>query len=114
MIQLPKPKLSSYNMASIFNFYRDDDGFDFFNILKRINLNIDNYNDKEVFSEYLLTAGDTFTKIAQNYYDNIELWWLVCLVNNINNPFIKLSPQTKIYLLKPNYVTKLLDQINAG
>jgi hypothetical protein len=112
MKQLEAPKLSIYNMASVFNYYRDDDGFDFFNILKRINLNIDSYDDKEVFSEYLVLPSDTYTKISYSYYGTIELWWLICLVNKINNPFKKPEPGFKIYLLRPAYAMRVLDSIN--
>jgi hypothetical protein len=112
MEQLIKPKLSSYNMASIFNYYRDIEGFEFFNILKRINLNIDRYDDKEVFSEYLILPSDTYTKISNFYYGTIELWWLICLVNKINNPFKKPDPGFKLYLLRPQYALRVIDSIN--
>lgn len=111
MKMLDKPDLSIYNIASLFNYYKDDDGFEFFNILKRLNLNIDNYDDKEIFSEYLLKPGDTYTKISYSYYGTIELWWLVCLVNKIDNPFKKPDIGSKIYLLNSFYMMKILDGI---
>lgn len=114
MTQLPKPKLSSFNMASLFNLYKDENGFSFFNILKRLNLNVDNLNDKEVFDEYLFKPGDSYTKVSYKYYGTIELWWLICIVNKINNPFSKINPGFKLYLLKPQYTNLVLDSINGG
>jgi len=112
MTLLSKPKLSSYNMAALFNFYKDDDGFTFFNILKRLNLNIENFSDKAVFDEYLFQPGDTFTKVSYEYYGTVELWWLICTVNKIENPFNKLVAGERIYLLKSQYVNNVLDSIN--
>jgi len=114
MTLLPKPKLSSYNMASLFNSYKDENGFVFFNILKRLNLNIDNLSDKEVFDEYLFKPGDSYTKVSYKYYGTVELWWLICIVNKINNPFSKINPGFKLYLLKPQYTNIVLDSINGG
>lgn len=36
---------------------------------------------------YIPSVGDTVDSIAENYYGDAEYWWLVCLFNNIINPF---------------------------
>jgi len=111
MKKIIKEKIDIYEMSSLFNKYEDDDGMIFFNILKRININADNLEDPEVFEPYLIKPGDSFTSIAHRYYGNLKVWWVICTLNKIDNPFQKLEIGTKIYLLRPSYMANLLNNL---
>lgn len=112
MKKLPKTNIDIYKMSSLFNKYEDDDGFVFFNILKRINLNADNLDDYEIFEPYVIKPGDSYTNIAYKYYGNINVWWVICTLNKIDNPFVKPTIGSRIYLLRLNYMSQLLDQLS--
>ena len=45
-------------------------------------------------SDLLIIAkfGDSFINLAQTYYNDVNLWWIISRVNNQNNGSIKLKP----------------------
>ena len=47
-------------------------------------------------SDYIIQRGDTLDKLALRYYNNPTLYWIICLFNSINDPFIELEPGTII------------------
>lgn len=111
MKKLSKPIIDMYQMSSLFNLYEDDDGMSFYNLLKRININVDNFDDQEVFIPYNITPGDSFTLLAHKFYGNLKLWWVICLLNKIDNPFKRLEIGKRIYLLQPSYMASLLNNL---
>jgi hypothetical protein len=52
-------------------------------------------------------------KIKNNYHSSstIRLWWIVCIVNGITNPFIKPTPDTRIKILNRNIVDEIVAAI---
>lgn len=37
--------------------------------------------------DYVFKAGDRIDHLAAKFYGDDTLWWIICLVNNINYPF---------------------------
>ena len=52
---------------------------------------------------YLPSAGETVDTIAEKFYGDSEYWWLVCLFNNIVNPFNALPRTGDDYEFSENY-----------
>ena len=46
---------------------------------------------------YIPSQGDTVDTIAEQYYGDAEYWWLVCLFNDIINPFNALPRNERDY-----------------
>ena len=53
------------------------------NILKRLMLRTEFIREQSVFDIYDVRDGDTPESIADEFYDDPELHWLVCYANNI-------------------------------
>jgi hypothetical protein len=104
------PKISLYRYENFFNIYSDDNGFKFYNILRSINLFPSNNSDAE--DVYHITPNDTWHLISYKYYNTMDLWWLVCVYNQISNPVKMLEVGTKIKLLKSNYVSTVISELN--
>ena len=103
-------KLPYTKFENFLNVYEDDDGFNFYNLLRSVN--VLPANDTSIEEEYIVKPKDTWIFIAYKYYDNMNLWWLVCEYNQIKNPTKMPEIGTKLKLLKPEYVGYILDELN--
>jgi hypothetical protein len=101
---------SSFSYENFFNVYETDQGFRFFNILK--NISVFSSNNSEIEEEYTADYTDTWYSISYKVYGTLNLWWLVCLYNNVTNPFEKIKARTLIKVLKPDLVGIVISEIN--
>jgi hypothetical protein len=102
------PKLSEYRFENIFKVYNED-GYYFYNIIN--NILISDNIDSDFYYEWTCDRPLPWTTISYMHYDTIYLWWLICSVNNIQNPIEFLQTGTRIKILKPEYVRLVLDKI---
>jgi hypothetical protein len=42
----------------------------------------------------------------------MDLWWLICTYNQIQNPVTRPEPGTKLKILKSEYVSVVLSELN--
>ena len=84
----------------------------FYNILKKIVIpeNI----DSRLFSEVIITDNIPYTTLSYRFYNTQDLWWLICIVNNIINPVNNITPGTKLKILKNDAVNRLLAFIDQN
>lgn len=54
-----------------------------------------------------------WTAISYNEYQTMNLWWLICLVNQIDNPVKYPVPGTQLRIIKTEYIRQILDEIKA-
>lgn len=104
------PVISSYRYENFFNVYTDSNDFKFYNLLRSINLFP--ANNSEVEDDYYIKFNDTWHLISYNYYNTMDLWWLVCAYNEIQNPVKMPEPGTQIKLLKASYVSDVISELN--
>lgn len=105
------PKLDSENLENIFNVYKDKDGMYFYNLLQTVNLPFN--LPPNLFTSYTIKHGDTWPYISFKAYKSPNLWWLILMANNIQDPTIKLIPGVTIALPIASVVTEVLAQIKA-
>jgi hypothetical protein len=104
------PTLSLYRYENFLNIYTDDNGLKFYNLLRSINVfPADNTQVEDV---YTVTYNDTWHLISYNYYNTMDLWWLVCAYNQVFNPVQMPASGTQLKLLKSNYVSTVLTELN--
>ena len=101
---------SSYE--SIFNMYQDEGEFFAYNILRTIRFPAD--LDNEFFFYYQVVGKDTWCRLSFNQYGTIQLWWLICLTNKIMNPVKFPDAGVVLKILKPQYVSEVIDQIKLN
>ena len=105
------PKLSVYRYENFFNIYTDDKSdMRFYNMLR--NINVFPADNTVLEDEYLIQYDDSWTYISYKAYNTIELWWLVCAYNQIQNPIKMPQAGTKIKILKSEYVNLVLTELN--
>ena len=103
------PDLSIYRYENFLNIYTDDEQNKFYNLLRSIN--IFSADDTSVEDEYLVSINDTWILISYKYYGTIFLWWFVCEYNRIQDPTKIPEPGTKIKLLKRNFVSSVITNL---
>ena len=108
-VDIPELKNSVYKYENYFNVYEQEDGKRFFNVLR--NISIFPASNSQVEEEYIVKSQDTWYSIAYNYYGSINLWWVVCLYNQVINPLLPLAQYSVLKILKTKYVGLVLSEL---
>lgn len=107
---MKRTDLTADRYENIFNIHKNEDGMFYYNILDKIN--ISNSLDPVVYEYYRVPKMMPWTTISHRIYGSQFLWWLICKVNNVQNPMKMLAPGTIIKVIKPEYVPQILNEIN--
>jgi len=103
------PTLSVLKLENLFNVYNNGAHY-FYNILGTVN--IPENLDPATFVEYTVPAEDMpWTLISYKVYNTIDLWWLICSINNITNPIEFAKAGTTLKVLTPDYVASILQAL---
>ena len=106
------PGLESYRYENIFKVYQTGDkDFYFYNIIKNIKIPRD--INSNVFDTIILPNNLPYTVLSYQIYGTTYLWWLLCIVNDIRNPFDNAIAGKKIKIIKRQYLKTILDGIAA-
>jgi len=106
------PSLESFRYENIFNVYQNDNSDYFYNILAKTNFPAN--LDPSYYNVYTVPHGEmSYTLISYNLYGTTLLWWLICSVNNIQNPVFFPQAGTQLKYLTPQYVRQILAQLNT-
>jgi len=102
-------QLKSTRYSNIFKLYKNESNIYFYNLLQSIYLP-ENIDDTLVYYQQISTRMP-WTSISFNAYKTIDLWWLICLTNKVYNPVKFPENGTVIKIIKPQYVSNILDEI---
>lgn len=105
-------RLNSQQYENVFNVYEDSDIGYFYNLLRTINFPED--LDPDTYDIYVIESGDTWPQISWRVYSSVFLWWVICAVNQIQDPTKVPAPGIKIKILRPFYVKNLLNDVRLG
>jgi len=104
------PRLNTENLENIFNVYQNKSGYYYYNLLETIvfpkNL------PPNLFKTYSIVPGDTWPYISFKAFNTPNLWWLILLVNNINNPLSKLEIGKSLLIPNNSVVQDVLAKIS--
>lgn len=108
-----KKELTKENLANFFNTYYDTTEKEYiYNLNNTIYIANTNTIAPRYYNNYIIEKKDTWTLISHKHYGNIELWWLICKINNIRNPFINIPiVGNTIKILTMDAVNTILDSI---
>lgn len=108
------PRLNQYNFENIFKVYTDEDtGSMYYNLTTSIFFPDDMSND--TYIEYRIPGkGISWNYLSYKHYGTIRLWWLLCSLNNVDNPMIFPEPGSVIKVLRPNVLRDVLQQIQES
>ena len=104
------PQLDITRYERLFNVYEDSNGMYFYNILGTVNFDNTNLNP-EIYTTYTVLPGDSYPLISYKFYKTINLWWVICSFNNIDNPTKLPTPTTQLKILNVELVNTVLNTI---
>jgi nucleoid-associated protein YgaU len=105
-------RISRENLENIFNVYKEDGGFYFYNLLQTVVFPSD--LPESVFNKYVIRNQDTWPFISYKAYNNTNLWWLILLANDIIDATKIPKPGTTIRVPNAAIVREVLSQIERS
>jgi hypothetical protein len=103
-------KLNPYRFENIFRMYKTDNNQYYYNLLNTIQ--IDNELNPSVYYSITVSQRMPWSMISFNEYETMDLWWLVCLINKINDPLSFPQPGTQLKIVRKEFLKFILDEIN--
>lgn len=103
------PRLDIEHLENIFNVYQDQNGMYFYNLLQTVVFPTDLPDN--LFESYAIRFGDTWPYISYKKYKTPNLWWVILLANNIQDPTKPLVHGNVIRIPIKTVVTEILTQI---
>lgn len=70
--------------------------------------------DLAYFLTHIVSRGDNWVLLANKYYRNDRLWWVIPLFNDVENPFLIFDKDlfdtgiTELKILKPEYIEQII------
>jgi hypothetical protein len=104
--------MSPYRFENFLKVYVDGkNNQNFYNLLRGINLF--STNNKDLEDSYYTGYHDTWAYLSYKHYNTIDLWWLICAYNQIEDPTKLIKPGTEIKILKKAYIGTVLDELKS-
>ncbi len=100
---------NKYNLANIFEKISKDGGTTYL-LNKSLYIQSDNVPPQAIHI-YEWSDADTWFLISYKIYGTIDLWWLLCKMNDIVSPIEKVEAGTKIKILKKEFLESILTYI---
>lgn len=109
-------RLKNTSQLKLFNILQDLDNREkFINIFRCYIVNGSVLDNERFYDSHEIGDNDWPDSISYQYYETESLWWLIMMINNIVNPFEELTEGKQLKILKPQYIYKVLKEIeNVG
>ena len=105
------PRITEEKYENIFNVYLDENNRYYYNLLETITFP-QNLPDA-FFTTYTIQPGDILPFISYKLFNSINVWWIVALANQINNPTLPLEVGTQLKIPNTNIIREIISQINT-
>ena len=98
-------RLSVSSRLNIYNILTDTkNNVYFLNLFRTFDIADAVKENNRYFNIYYAEEEDWWDNISYKYYDTERLWWLVCAMNDIVNPFEELESGQQIKILKEGFL----------
>ena len=112
--ELNSVPLSKESMSNYFTVAVEDDGGYRYVVTRTVYVSGSNVADSDLYNEYTVLNGDHWTLISYKFYDTIDLWWLICKFNEINNPYEIPVAGTMIKIPTNEFVQAVIGQLRTA
>lgn len=102
--------LSNSSEMNLFPVMQDGSEY-FLNLFRCYIINNQVQNNILYYLSHEVSDSDWLDTISNTYYGTPTLWWIVALVNSMENPFEDLEPGTNLKILKSDYIYQVLREI---
>ncbi len=111
-----KQNLSNSSQLKLFSILDDVSNNTYYlNIFRSYITNVSSLNNNSFYELYEVDNEDFLDNISFKFYNTPQLWWVICIVNNITNPFEDIYPGKVLRILKNSYIYNILKEVrNIG
>lgn len=103
--------LANTSQLKLFNILEDENNVKLQNVWRSYSLN-ELVTDETVFYQtYEINDDDFWDNISYLYYDSPNLWWVLCIMNNVENPFEEIEAGQETKVLRENYLYQLIKEM---
>jgi len=104
--------MSLYNINNSIKY----SGYVLFDISRRFTINKTIKNNPMLYQEYIVQGDESAEDIAQDFYGDAKMYWLIYLINDIIDPFYGwlLSEQELNLFVEDKYGTGNVNSIHHG
>jgi hypothetical protein len=106
------PNLTDYDLENIFSVYLEK-GVYFYNLLNTMNFPTPSNLRPDLYGTYTVKQHDIWPRISYKLYGSVSIWWLLCILNQIQNPLIMPEPGTEIFVFTSSAVNQVLQAMNS-
>jgi len=103
------PRLLPTRYENIFKLYKTEYNQYYYNILNTVQFPDD--LNPSVYYEITVSSKMPWTMISFNEYETMDLWWLICLVNKIDNPLNFAAVGNTLKIIRKEFLKFVLDEI---
>lgn len=103
-------RLNEFQYENFFKIYLTEENQYFYNLLSFAVYILDEL-DPSTYYEIRVDKRLPWTAISYNEYRNIDLWWLIMVVNKIYNPIEFPEQGSKLKILYPQYVRAVITKL---
>jgi hypothetical protein len=103
--------LANTSQLKLFNILLDENNTRLQNVWRSYSLN-ELITDETIFYQtYEIQNEDWWDNISEIFYDSPNLWWVLCIMNNIENPFEEIEAGQETKVLRENYLYQLIKEM---
>lgn len=103
--------LSNVSQLKLFNILQDENGEKLQNIWRSYSLNEEVTEETIFYNTYEMQDDEWWENIAYTFYETPNLWWVLCIMNNVQNPFEEINPGDETKILRANYLYQLIKEM---
>ena len=104
--------INPLSQIRLFNILKDNEiKKEFLNIFRTYVVHKDNFNKIMNYKTYEISNDDWWDNVGYDYYNTVLLWWLIPLINEIQNPFEDVEPGENLRTLKKEYIPIIMGDL---
>jgi len=104
-------RLQGSSFLNLFNILKDENDDKFLNIFRSYILKSDLTHETVYYFTYAAESDDWWDSISNKFYGTPYLWWVICLMNNILNPYEEINAGDELKILKQTYIYQLINEL---
>ncbi len=103
--------LSNVSQLKLFNILQDEDGVQLQNVWRSYSLNDEVTGQTVFYDTYEMEDEEWWDNISYSFYNTPALWWVLCIMNNVQNPFEEIEPGQETKILRGAYLYQLIKEM---
>ena len=111
--ELTNQKLPTSSRLNLYNIIQDIDMVYAINIFKTIDITDYVKNNNDFFLTHIAEEDEWWDNISYKYYQTPALWYIICIMNNILNPYEEIEKGQLIKIIKQVYLYNIFKDIKT-